>query len=129
MKYRHLSSDEITTLKAQGNIADSWDNILVADSFDASRLTNNHFSGEINIGCMTDNSLSHSTLTLPVGISGCWVANCTIGDNCAIHNVHYINGYTRKVNDAIGEMTEMGYIISAITLKEYLKNEGIPVRI
>ena len=37
----------------------------------------------------------------------------------------YINGYTRKVNDAIGEMTEMGYIISATTLKEYLKNGGL----
>ena len=110
MNYRNLTPDEIATLKAQGNFADNWDNIHVSNGFVASCINNNHFSGEVHIGSMTDTFLSHEDITLPVGISGSWIANATIGDNCAIHNVRYLCNYTVGNNVVLFNIDEMSFI-------------------
>ena len=109
MSYRKLTTDEVAALKTNGNMADNWESILVAENFDAARITNNHFGGEVRIGNMTETTLSHDALCLPVGISGSWIANTTIGENCAIHNVRYINGYTVGSRVILFNIDEMSY--------------------
>ena len=94
MKYRSLTSDEISILKSAANTASDWQHIQVTDTFKAHLLTNNRFDGRVTIGDMTEASLSCGTFNLPVGITGCWLQDCTIGSNCAIHNVKMLSGYT-----------------------------------
>ena len=128
MNYRNLSPGEIATLKAQGNTADSWDSILVTDGFDPSRLTNNRFGGEVRIGNMDNNNsttqqLNNST-PLPVGISGSWIIDSTIGDNCAIHNVHYLNGYTIANRVTLFNIDEMTYLADRKVWMEPMNENG-----
>ena len=128
MNYRNLSPGEIATLKAQGNTADSWDSILVTDGFDPSRLTNNRFGGEVRIGNMDNNNsttqqLNNST-PLPVGISGSWIIDSTIGINCAIHNVHYLNGYTIANRVTLFNIDEMTYLADRKVWMEPMNENG-----
>ena len=110
MNYRNLQQSEIAVLKGNGNVAENWESILVADGFNAERVSNSHLSGEVRIGSMSEAVLSHDALTLPVGISGSWLINATVGDNCAIHNVRYINGYTVGNNAILFNIDEMSYL-------------------
>ena len=109
MNYRKLSSNEVAMLKANGNVAENWESILVADGFDAERIHNSHFSGVVRIGSMSEASLAHGALTLPVGISGSWLCDATIGDNCAIHNVRYLNKYVIGDRVILFNIDEMCY--------------------
>ncbi len=110
MDYRKLTPEEIATLQSHGNIADSWDSILVDNRFDASRITNSHFSGTVHIGNMSEAAISHEALCLPVGISGSWIIDTTIGDNCAIHNARYLKGYTVGNNVILFNIDEMTFM-------------------
>ena len=107
MKYRNLTSDEISILKSAANTASDWQQIQVTDTFDAHLLTNNRFDGLIKIGDMTESTLSCGTFNLPVGITGSWLQNCTIGSNCAIHNVKMLSGYTIGDNCILFNIDEM----------------------
>lgn len=109
MNHRKITPEEIAILNANGNIADNWDDVLVAEDFNPARLKNNHFSGKITIGSMTDACLGADSLQLPIGISNSWLTNATIGNNCAIHNVHYLNGYTIANNVMLFNIDEMTY--------------------
>ena len=109
MNHRKITPGEIAILNANGNIADNWDDVLVAEDFNPARLKNNHLSGKITIGSMTDACLEADSLQLPIGISNSWLTNATIGNNCAIHNVHYLNGYTIANNVILFNIDEMTY--------------------
>lgn len=50
MNYRDLNQTEIFTLEKNGCLAESWDNVLVTDKFDASRIKDVWFSGNVKIG-------------------------------------------------------------------------------
>ena len=94
MNYRNLTTEEIDKLKSLGNRSSNWQTIRVAEHFDAERLTDNRLEGDVTIGEMTESTLSCTSLSLPIGISGSWLQNCTIGNNCAVHNVKMLSGYT-----------------------------------
>ena len=91
--WRHLNSFEIETLVKNDNTAMSWDNILVTDQFDPMMLKNNKFYGFVRIGRVTDNGLQYHDLRLSCGITNSSIHSCDIGDDCAIHNVHYLSHY------------------------------------
>ncbi len=92
-RWRHLRSDEIEVLVKNQNTAGSWDDILVTDCFDPSLVRNSRFFGLIRIGAVKDIVLRHHDLKLSVGITNSMVINCDIGDDVAIHNVHYLSHY------------------------------------
>ena len=91
--WRHLSSSEIETLVKNDNTASSWDNIMVTDEFDPTMIKNNQFKGFVRIGRVTSEGLQYHDLRLPCGITNSSVHSCDIGDDCAIHNVHYLSHY------------------------------------
>ena len=91
--WRHLTSDEIERLVKNDNTAFSWDTIWVTDEFEPRLIKNNKFYGTVRIGRVTDNGLRFHDLRLPIGISNSSIHSCDIGDDCAIHNVHYLSHY------------------------------------
>ncbi|MEA1887503.1 MAG: DUF4954 family protein [Bacteroidota bacterium] len=91
--WRHLQSDEIERLVKNDNTADAWDNILVTDQFDPRLIKNTNFFGLVRIGKLRNVVLQHHDLRVPAGITNSLVIACDIGDDVAIHNVHYLAHY------------------------------------
>lgn len=91
--WRHLTSDEIERLVLNNNTAASWDTIYVTDEFQARHLKNNNFYGTVRIGRVSDQGLQFHDLRLPIGITNSSIHSCDIGDDCAIHDVHYLSHY------------------------------------
>jgi hypothetical protein len=91
--WRNLRSDEIERLVKNDNTAGSWDEILVTDQFDPNQIKNNRFFGLIRIGRLQNVIVQHHDLRLPTGITNSLVISCDIGDDVAIHNVHYLAHY------------------------------------
>ena len=91
--WRHLRSDEIERLVLNNNSAASWDNIWVTDEFAPRMLYNNRFYGTVRIGRVSENGLQFHDLRLPIGITNSSIHSCDIGNDCAIHDVHYLSHY------------------------------------
>lgn len=91
--WRHLNSSEIETLVKNDNTAMSWDNIMVTDEFDPKMIKNNKFYGFVRIGRVSSDGLQYHDLRLSIGITNSSIHSCDIGDDCAIHNVHYLSHY------------------------------------
>ena len=88
--WRHLHSDEIERLVKNSNSATNWDDIWVTDEFDTNMIRNNHFFGMVRIGRVSRKVLQYHDLRVPVGITSSSISSCDIGDDCAIHDVHYM---------------------------------------
>ena len=91
--WRHLRSAEIAALVRNANTAGSWDTIWVTDEFDPEYVRNNQFMGTVRIGRIVNAGLQFHDLRLPVGITNSVIHSCDIGNDCAIHSVHYISHY------------------------------------
>jgi hypothetical protein len=91
--WRHLRSDEVEKLVKNDNTSDNWDEILVTDQFDTNQIKNSKFFGLVRIGCLRNVTLQHHDLRLPSGITNSIIISCDIGDDVAIHNVHYLAHY------------------------------------
>ena len=91
--WRHLHSDEIERLVKNSNSATNWDDIWVTDEFDTSMIRNNHFFGMVRIGRVTRKVLQYHDLRVPIGITDSSIISCDIGDDVAIHDVHYMANY------------------------------------
>jgi NDP-sugar pyrophosphorylase family protein len=91
--WRHLRSDEVEKLVKNDNTADDWDEILVTDQFDTNQIKNTRFFGLVRIGCLRNIILQHHDLRVPSGITNSLIISSDIGDDVAIHNVHYLAHY------------------------------------
>lgn len=91
--WRKLRADEIERLVKNGNTAEKWENILVSNPFDPGQIMNTEFSGFVRIGRMQPVVLEHHDLQLPAGITNSRIVACDIGDDVAIHSVHYLAHY------------------------------------
>jgi hypothetical protein len=91
--WRHLRSDEVKQLVKNDNITDNWDDILVTDQFEPAQIKNSRFFGLIRIGRLQHVMVRHHDLVLPAGITNSLIISCDIGDDVAIHNVHYLAHY------------------------------------
>ncbi len=88
--WRNLRSDEVERLVKNSNTADDWDEILVTDPFDPNLIQNSKFFGLVRIGQLRDVILQHHDLRVPAGITNSLIISCDIGDDVAIHDVHYL---------------------------------------
>ncbi len=86
-------SDEVERLVKNDNTADNWDEILVTDQFDTDQIKNSRFFGLVRIGCLRNIILQHHDLRVPSGITNSLIISSDIGDDVAIHNVHYLAHY------------------------------------
>jgi len=91
--WRNLRSDEVERLVKNDNTADNWDEILVTDQFDTNQIKNTRFYGLVRIGCVRNVILQHHDLRVPAGITNSLIISSDIGDDVAIHNVHYLAHY------------------------------------
>ena len=91
--WRHLRSDEIERLVKNSNSATNWDDIWVTDEFDTNMVRNNRFFGMVRIGRVTRKVLQYHDLRVPIGITDSSIMSCDIGDDVAIHDVHYLANY------------------------------------
>ena len=105
--YRNLTPGEIALLERQGNCADDWSTVRVAEPFCAGCVRNNNFEGSVNLGVLEQRRRTDGTLTLHEGIYGSTLADVTIGNHAAIHNVHMLSGYTVGDDALLANIDEM----------------------
>lgn len=105
--WRNLKSDEVEVLVKNANTASNWDDILVSDPFEPKQIKNNRFYGLIRIGCVRDVILQHHDLRVPAGITNSLVISCDIGNDVAIHDVHYLAHYIIGNNSILFNIQEM----------------------
>ena len=91
--WRQLKSDEVERLVKNDNTADNWDEILVTDAFDTNQIKNTRFYGLVRIGRLRNSILQHHDLRVPAGITNSVIISCDIGDDVAIHDVHYLSHF------------------------------------
>ena len=91
--WRHLKVDEVERLVKNNNTAENWEDIYVTDEFDTNQIKNTRFFGMIRIGRIRNITLQHHDLRMPSGITDSLIISCDIGDDVAIHNVHYLAHY------------------------------------
>jgi hypothetical protein len=91
--WRHLASDEVERLVKNDNTAANWDEILVTDPFETNQIKNTQFFGLVRIGRLRNVILQHHDLRIPAGITNSVVISCDIGDDVAIHDVHYLSHF------------------------------------
>ena len=105
--WRHLRSTEIERLVMNNNTASSWDTVWVTDDFDPGMVKDNKFYGTVRIGRVSYGALQYHDLRLPVGITNSSIHSCDIGDDCAIHGVHYLSHYIIGAHSMLFNIQEM----------------------
>ena len=90
-RYRRLRADELEVLVKNGNNAEDWDKVLVADPFRAKSIVNCDFAGLVRIGQLEKVMLTHHDLHVPAGLTNSRIISCDIGDNAAVHSVRYLS--------------------------------------
>ena len=105
--WRHLRSNEIERLVINNNTASSWDTVWVTDDFDPSMVKDNKFYGTVRMGRISNGALQYHDLRLPVGITNSSIHSCDIGDDCAIHDVHYMSHYIIGSHTMLFNIQEM----------------------
>lgn len=93
-QYRSLISSEIETLLAQGCNADNWENVMVSERFDAKRVRETIFTGQIRLGSFEESHVLEGGVVRHSGITHATLHNCVVGDNVYIgHIANYIANY------------------------------------
>lgn len=91
--WRQLRPGEIEALIANGNTADDWDNVRVAEKFDPGLVRDCQFFGLVRIGALQGLALEYHELVTPVGLTNSRIIACDFGDNVAIHHVRHLAHY------------------------------------
>lgn len=108
---RPLTDTEIEQLTLQGNHAEDWQQVLIAEGCELKNVRNNMLIGKVTIGLVSSAICHKSAPHLPEGIFNSMICNCSIGDHCAVHNVRMLSGYhigSQAVLFNIGEMVAEG---------------------
>lgn len=111
-RYRRLRADELEVLVKNGNVAEDWDKVLVADPFRAKSIVNCDFAGLVRIGKLEKVMLTHHDLHVPAGITHSRLIHVDVGDNAAIHSCPYLSHYIigeQCILQSIDEMHTSNY--------------------
>lgn len=93
IRYRKLNESERKVLLRNGNSADNWDKVLVADTFNPELVKNCKFFGLIRIGNLEPLFAEFNNLQMPVGLYNSTIVSCDIGNNAVIDNVNFMSHY------------------------------------
>jgi len=105
--YRGLTAREIELLARNGNTADDWSAILVAERFDPALVKRCEFHGLVRIGALEPVYLEFHDLRLPVGLYDSTIVSCDIGSNVVIDNVRYLAHYIIRDEVILLSVNEM----------------------
>ena len=92
-QYRKLNAKEIQILQKNDNSADDWNNVEVAERFDARLIKRCSFFGRIRIGTLEPLFHEFNNLRMPVGIYNSTIISCDLGDNVVIDQVSFMSHY------------------------------------
>ena len=93
-KYRNLTAAEISQLERQGNCAEDWATVRVAEPFCAECIRNSTFEGDVSLGTIENRKHGVGELPLREGIYNSVLSDVIVGDNPVIQNVRMLSGYT-----------------------------------
>ncbi|MCK4626267.1 MAG: DUF4954 family protein, partial [Phycisphaerae bacterium] len=105
--WRNLRPEELETLVKNGNTAENWETVLVAEQFSPHQVINCQFFGLVRVGRLEELALTYHDLSVPVGLSNSLIVNCDIGDNAAIHHVRYLAHYIISDHVILQNIDEM----------------------
>jgi len=98
-RLRRMSASERRRLKRQGNSAEDWDLILVAEDFSPDQIIGNHFAGACVFGQFTRKrpptsiTEENDTVPLPPGIYHSTLRHTVVDDLAAVHRCPLVSGY------------------------------------
>ena len=93
--YRAVTREEIDTMQGQGCSAEAWERVQVRDPFDASRMHNVTFEGDIRLGRQDGALRCRDGVERPAEIRDALLRDVNVGDNCRICSVPGgLNGLT-----------------------------------
>jgi hypothetical protein len=107
VRWRNLRPNEIDQLTKNDNTSDNWNQILVTDQFNPYQIKNNKFFGLVRIGNVKDVILEYHELKVPTGITNSVIVSCDIGDDVAIHEVHYLANFIIGDRSILSNIDEM----------------------
>ena len=107
MKYRNLTTSEIAQLERQGNYAEDWGTVRVAEPFCVECVRNSTFEGVVSLGAIENRHRTDKALSLREGIYNSTLADVTFGSHPTVHNVHMMSGYTVGDNVLLFNIDEM----------------------
>ena len=105
--YRNLTTAEIEKLERQGNYAEDWSTVQVAEPFCAECIRNSTFEGAVSLGSIEKCKHTEGELALREGIYNSALSNSTVGNHPVIHNVHMLSGYVVGNNVLLFNVEEM----------------------
>ncbi|MCY3020813.1 MAG: DUF4954 family protein, partial [Planctomycetota bacterium] len=85
-QYRPLKESEIRELENRNCRAAVWGRVLVTEPFDASRVRNTVFCGDVRLGSLAGTAKC-GTVDQRCGVYDAVLADTTIGDGCLIRGV------------------------------------------
>ncbi len=106
-QYRSLTMAELDTLVLNRNTSDNWNNILVAEQFNAALIKNCKFYGLVRIGFLEPGYKEFHDFRMPVGIYNSTIISCDLGDNICIDNVAYLSHCIIASNVMIANVNEL----------------------
>ncbi len=93
-EYRQIEEAQIDLLCASGCTCTDWSRVYLEEGFDASRIINVRFSGDIRIARQNGTIRLFGGIERPAGIYNAVIHNCRIGRDVFISNVeNYIANY------------------------------------
>ncbi|RYF91833.1 MAG: DUF4954 family protein [Chitinophagaceae bacterium] len=107
IQYRPLSTAQIDTLVHNRNTSDDWNNILVAENFNAQLIKNCKFYGLVRIGALQPFYREFHNFRMPVGLYNSTIISCDLGNNVCIDNVNYLSHYIVGNDVMIANVNEL----------------------
>ena len=92
--YRHLSSEEISALMAQGCWAEDWQYVYVSERFAPQNIVRVNFYGVVRLGSFSGSVSLPGGLSVHSGIYDATLFNVNVDDDALITHIHgYIANY------------------------------------
>lgn len=95
--YRLLTTQEIKTLELRGCLAEDWTKIEVNDPFNAGRLRNVKFGGNIRLGANSGLTKFNELISKQSGITNCFIQDSVIGNDVYLSDIGILVNY--KIGD------------------------------
>ena len=105
--WRKLRPAEREALVMNNNSCSNWDDFLVSDPFDPSKIRNSSFYGLVRIGALRDVLLKRHDFCVPSGIRNSTIISCDIGDDTAVQDCSYVSHYIIGDNCILSRIDEM----------------------
>ena len=86
--YRHLTSDEVSVLKAQGCWAEDWQHVYVSERFTPESIVRVNFYGVVRLGAFSGSIALPGGLSIHSGIYDATLFNVNVDDDALITHIH-----------------------------------------